>query len=59
MIPTIELVAGTRDEQQEYHRMAEKDDSNELPEGFVPSDLDVICGWARQNYHHSKRCCQA
>lgn len=25
---------------------------NELPEDFAPSEFDVICGWARQNYHH-------
>ena len=24
----------------------------ELPEDFVPSKMDVIVGWARQNYHH-------
>jgi hypothetical protein len=29
-------------------------DQNELPPEFVPSDSDVICGWARQNYHHGK-----
>jgi hypothetical protein len=29
-------------------------DQNELPPDFVPSDSDVICGWARQNYHHGK-----
>jgi hypothetical protein len=34
--------------------MAKKDEANELPEGFVPAELDVICGWARQNYHHGK-----
>jgi hypothetical protein len=28
--------------------------NNELPEGFVPADIDVICGWARQNYHHGR-----
>lgn len=29
-------------------------DPNELPAEFVPSENDVICGWARQNYHHRK-----
>mmetsp|Transcript_10297 Transcript_10297/g.25889 ORF Transcript_10297/g.25889 Transcript_10297/m.25889 type:complete len:250 (+) Transcript_10297:316-1065(+) len=24
----------------------------ELPEAFTPSKMDVIVGWARQNYHH-------
>eukprot|EP00531_Pseudo-nitzschia_arenysensis_P014246 CAMPEP_0116128404 /NCGR_PEP_ID=MMETSP0329-20121206/7343_1 /TAXON_ID=697910 /ORGANISM="Pseudo-nitzschia arenysensis, Strain B593" /LENGTH=644 /DNA_ID=CAMNT_0003622543 /DNA_START=302 /DNA_END=2236 /DNA_ORIENTATION=- len=24
----------------------------ELPEDFTPSKMDVIVGWARQNYHH-------
>jgi hypothetical protein len=24
----------------------------ELPEDFAPSKMDVIVGWARQNYHH-------
>eukprot|EP00980_Cylindrotheca_fusiformis_P029019 scaffold22696_cov118-Cylindrotheca_fusiformis.AAC.13 len=28
-------------------------EQNELPPEFVPSDNDVICGWARQNYHHA------
>ena len=23
-----------------------------LPEDFTPSKMDVIVGWARQNYHH-------
>ncbi|CAJ1955217.1 unnamed protein product [Cylindrotheca closterium] len=31
----------------------EEEDPNELPLEFVPSDSDVICGWARQNYHHA------
>ena len=31
------------------------DDYTILPEDFVPSDYDVICGWARQNYNHGKR----
>jgi len=30
-----------------------EEDRNELPLEFVPSDSDVICGWARQNYHHA------
>jgi hypothetical protein len=34
--------------------MAMMGDSNKLPEGFVPDELDVICGWARQNYHHGR-----
>jgi hypothetical protein len=29
-------------------------DPNELPVEFIPSESDVICGWARQNYHHGK-----
>jgi hypothetical protein len=29
-------------------------DSLELPIAYVPSEYDVICGWARQNYHHGK-----
>ena len=28
------------------------DVNNDLEESFVPSDQDVICGWARQNYNH-------
>ena len=28
------------------------DVNNDLDESFVPSDHDVICGWARQNYNH-------
>ena len=28
------------------------DVNNDLDEAFVPSDQDVICGWARQNYNH-------
>lgn len=31
-----------------------EEDPNELPPEFAPSDNDVICGWARQNYHHGK-----
>jgi hypothetical protein len=27
-------------------------DASELPEDYIPSEYDVICGWARQNYHH-------
>ena len=34
-----------------------EEDPNELPPEFVPSENDVICGWARQNYHHGKFCC--
>jgi hypothetical protein len=26
----------------------------ELSEEYVPSEQDVICGWARQNYYHGK-----
>jgi len=31
----------------------------ELPENFKPSKMDVIVGWARQNYHHGtyNSCC--
>jgi hypothetical protein len=29
-------------------------ESNVLSEEYVPSEKDVICGWARQNYHHGK-----
>ncbi len=29
-------------------------DAKELPEGFAPSEFDVLCGWARQNFHHGK-----
>jgi hypothetical protein len=29
-------------------------ESRALPEGFIPADLDVMCGWARQNYHHGR-----
>lgn len=25
-----------------------------LPEGYVPSDNDVICNWKRQNQDHGK-----
>ena len=25
-----------------------------LPDWFAPTDLDVICGWARQNHRHGK-----
>ncbi len=28
----------------------------ELPEDFAPSKMDVIVGWARQNYHHGTYC---
>ena len=28
------------------------DGSTLLPEWFVPSNLDVIVGWARQNHQH-------
>ena len=46
----------------EQHEMIGRNDENilmskvgknrDLPEGFTPSEMDVICGWARQNYHH-------
>jgi hypothetical protein len=25
-----------------------------LPEWYVPTNKDVICGWARQHHRHSK-----
>ena len=31
------------------------DETVQLPAWFVPSKLDVICGWARQNEHHGKK----
>jgi hypothetical protein len=34
--------------------MANKPDSTELPADFSPSEFDVICGWARQNYHYGR-----
>ncbi len=30
----------------------DSEDWLELPEDFTPSKMDVIVGWARQNYHH-------
>jgi len=33
--------------------MSDDHNYHELPEDFSPSDSDVICGWARQNYHHA------
>jgi hypothetical protein len=32
--------------------MGDEHDTRELPEDYVPSESDVIVGWARQNYHH-------
>jgi hypothetical protein len=34
--------------------MTENTDANILPDGFSPSEMDVICGWARQNFHHGE-----
>ena len=29
-------------------------DAKQLAKDFIPSEQDVICGWARQNYHHGE-----
>jgi hypothetical protein len=34
--------------------MAENTEASILPDGFSPSEMDVICGWARQNFHHGE-----
>jgi len=26
-----------------------------MPEDFVPTDFDVLVGWARQNFHHGEK----
>lgn len=33
--------------------MASKGDAKDMPEGFAPSEFDVLVGWARQNFHHA------
>ena len=30
--------------------------NNDLDESFVPSEKDIICGWARRNFNHGKLC---
>jgi hypothetical protein len=42
------------DEKENYMDNYTPPDAKELPEGFAPSEYDVICGWARQNFHHGK-----
>lgn len=52
----LDLIKTVMNLQKSIH-MDEKTESNsdeELPPWFMPSELDVICGWARQNYHHGK-----
>ncbi len=34
--------------------MTGKGDAKDLPEGFAPSEFDVLVGWARQNFHHGE-----
>jgi hypothetical protein len=50
---TVELVNLVASDDQE-NRMEENTDANVLPDGFSPSEMDVICGWARQNFHHGE-----
>jgi len=34
--------------------MPGKGDAKDMPEGFAPSEYDVLVGWARQNFHHGE-----
>jgi hypothetical protein len=49
-------VSESSDGEEKIFKMIHTSESNEhlLPEEYVPSEKDVICGWARQNYHHGK-----
>ena len=31
-----------------------ENEEKQMPEGFAPSEFDVLVGWARQNFHHGK-----
>lgn len=44
--------------EKETYMPVVKGDARELPEGFAPSEFDVLVGWARQNFHHGTHLCQ-
>ena len=39
---------------ERIHKYAQSAETQILPLGFNPTDRDVICGRARENFHHGK-----
>jgi hypothetical protein len=54
MSPQIKSRPETMDYTDERMLSSVNDGSVLLPKLFVPSKIDVICGWARQNRHFRK-----
>jgi hypothetical protein len=50
----LDLIKTVMNVQQSLMEEKLVSESEELPPWFMPSEHDVICGWARQNYHHGK-----
>jgi hypothetical protein len=51
IIPTLVLNL----DDKENLMSGKESDEREMPEGFVPSEFDVLVGWARQNFHHGEK----
>lgn len=51
---TLDLLVckGKIDTSKMKRELEDRHDTSDLPEDYIPSDSDVIVGWARQNYHH-------
>ena len=54
---SIGFCKGTIDKSKMKQELEDRHDTSDLPEDYVPSDSDVIVGWARQNYHHGTSTC--
>lgn len=55
--PTVGLVLDFEKENFMSGKQAStlrESEEKQMPEGFAPSEFDVLVGWARQNFHHGK-----
>lgn len=49
-----ELLVEQTDQSVKMQPIGGSSDMTPLADDFEPSDMDVICSWARQNHRHSK-----